>query len=44
MTHYRVLVEGVGTVRNSDTLAALMADGVGPGKAYGCGLLLTEEA
>lgn len=42
VTHGRVLFTGDGTVKNHDTLKTLMHDGVGRGKAYGCGLLLVE--
>lgn len=35
----RVLFEGVLTVRDADTLAQALVAGIGPGKAFGCGLL-----
>src|SRR5690606_27648372 len=40
--HMRVAYAGTGRVTNPDALARLLADGVGPGKAFGCGLLLVE--
>lgn len=42
--HRRVLFTGTGTVSNRADLTALQYDGVGPGKAYGCGLLIVTEA
>lgn len=42
--HRRVLFTGTGTVANQVALAALQHDGVGAGKAYGCGLLIVQEA
>lgn len=42
-THKRVLFTGTGSVANRDRLAALQHNGVGPGKAYGCGLLIIQE-
>lgn len=42
--HRRVLYTGTGTVANRAALARLQHDGVGPGKAYGCGLLIVQEA
>lgn len=44
VTHRRVMFTGKATVKNQTELATLMRDGVGRGKAYGCGLLLVEEA
>lgn len=41
---HRVAYAGAGTVRDPDALATLIRSGVGPGKAYGCGLLLVQEA
>ena len=41
-THQRVLFTGEATVKNQEALAQVMRDGTGPGKAYGCGLLLVE--
>lgn len=38
--HARHLFTGTGTVTDPDALRALVIAGVGPGKAYGCGLLL----
>lgn len=43
-THARVLYTGVGTVANHDALRGAQYTGVGPGKAYGCGLLVVQEA
>lgn len=43
VTHQRVMYLGTGTVANRQALADLQRDGVGPGKAYGCGLLLVQE-
>ncbi|MDJ0390907.1 type I-E CRISPR-associated protein Cas6/Cse3/CasE [Roseomonas sp. E05] len=37
-------VVGTGTVRDPDILRAAMLDGIGGGKAYGCGLLLVRRA
>lgn len=42
--HRRVLYTGTGTVANQQALAGLQRDGVGAGKAYGCGLLIVQEA
>lgn len=42
VTHTRIIITGHATVRNADTLQALKEHGIGRGKAYGCGLLLTE--
>lgn len=42
--HRRVMFTGTGTVTSHDTLTRLQHDGVGAGKAYGCGLLITQEA
>lgn len=42
--HRRVLFTGTGTVANQEKLAALQHDGVGAGKAYGCGLLIVQGA
>lgn len=42
--HQRVLYTGTGTVANQTALAALQRDGIGAGKAYGCGLLIVQEA
>lgn len=42
ITLTRVAFAGTATVTNRDALARLLADGVGPGKAFGCGLLLVE--
>ena len=44
VTHRRVLFNGTGTVANHDLLAALQNEGIGRGKAYGCGLLIIQEA
>lgn len=41
--HRRVMYTGTGTVANQQTLSQLIRDGVGSGKAYGCGLLITQE-
>lgn len=41
-THHRVMYLGEATVTNSSALHNLQRDGVGRGKAYGCGLLITE--
>lgn len=42
--HRRVLFTGTGTVANRAALSRLQQDGVGAGKAYGCGLLIVQEA
>lgn len=42
--HTRVLFTGDATVRNRAALETVLRDGAGPGKAYGCGLLLVEVA
>lgn len=42
ITLTRVAFAGTATVTNQDALTRLLADGVGPGKAFGCGLLLVE--
>lgn len=44
VTHRRVMLTGTGTVANQAALTALQHDGVGAGKAYGCGLLIVQEA
>ena len=44
VTHRRVMFTGTGTVASQQTLADLQRDGVGAGKAYGCGLLIVQEA
>lgn len=44
ITHLRVCYTGTATVVGEDALARLVAEGVGPGKAFGCGLLLVEQA
>ncbi|MBP2333327.1 type I-E CRISPR-associated protein Cas6/Cse3/CasE [Corynebacterium freneyi] len=41
--HRRVLFTGLATVADPDALTRLQDTGVGPGKAYGCGLLITQE-
>lgn len=41
--HRRVLFTGTATVKTPETLHTLMREGIGRGKAYGCGLLLTER-
>lgn len=43
-THARVMFTGTATVANQAALATLQHDGVGPAKAYGCGLLIVQEA
>lgn len=43
IVHRRVLFTGNATVTNPDELTSLLDHGVGPAKAYGCGLLLTQE-
>nr|DAI33615.1 MAG TPA: Cas system-associated protein [Caudoviricetes sp.] len=42
--HRRVIFTGTGTVACRDTLADIQRAGVGAGKAYGCGLLIVQEA
>lgn len=42
--HRRVMFTGTGTVASQAALAALQRDGIGAGKAYGCGLLIVQEA
>ena len=42
VVHRRVLFSGHATVTDSDQLDQLRRNGVGPGKAYGCGLLLVR--
>lgn len=42
--HHRVLFDGYGTVADQEKLQQLQNDGIGRGKAYGCGLLLVQEA
>lgn len=42
--HQRVLFTGTGTVTNQAALSALQRDGIGAGKAYGCGLMIVQEA
>lgn len=44
VTHQRVMFTGTGTVASQATLAELQHAGVGAGKAYGCGLLIVQEA
>lgn len=44
VTHMRVMFTGSGTVANQQALAKLQSEGIGPAKAYGCGLLLVQEA
>lgn len=39
ITHNQVSYSGVLTIRDPDELRTLAAVGIGPGKAYGCGLL-----
>lgn len=41
--HRRVLFTGLATVTDADALTGLQDHGVGRGKAYGCGLLITQE-
>lgn len=41
--HRRVLFTGLATVTDPDALTRLQDTGIGPGKAYGCGLLITQE-
>src|SRR5690606_42097859 len=43
ITHLRVCYTGTATVVDEDALARLVAEGVGPGKAFGCGLLLVRS-
>lgn len=43
VTHRRVMFTGTGTVASQAALAELQHDGVGSGKAYGCGLLIVQE-
>lgn len=43
-THQRVMFNGTGTVKNATALEHHLTNGVGRGKAYGCGLLLAEAA
>lgn len=42
--HRRVIFTGTGSVASHDTLAGVQRAGVGAGKAYGCGLLIVQEA
>ena len=42
--HRRVIFTGTGTVASQDALADIQHAGVGAGKAYGCGLLIVQEA
>lgn len=42
-THCRVLFTGSGEVTDHEGLHTLRTHGVGQGKAYGCGLLITQE-
>lgn len=42
--HQRVMYLGAGTVASQSHLAELQRSGIGPGKAYGCGLLIVQEA
>lgn len=39
VTHTRYAITGAGTVTDQAALAELMRTGIGPGKAFGCGLL-----
>lgn len=41
--HRRVLYTGEATVKNHEQLDKILHTGIGSGKAYGCGLLLTQE-
>lgn len=43
ITHTRYALNGTATVTNQKKLADLLHAGVGPGKAFGCGLLITKE-
>ncbi|MEK6583319.1 MAG: type I-E CRISPR-associated protein Cas6/Cse3/CasE [Nitrospirota bacterium] len=36
--------EGLLRVNGADTLAALLENGIGPAKSFGCGLLLVRRA
>ncbi|WP_018024111.1 type I-E CRISPR-associated protein Cas6/Cse3/CasE [Corynebacterium ulceribovis] len=42
-THLRVMYLGMATVKDAARLHTLKANGVGRGKAYGCGLLITQK-
>lgn len=44
ITHRRVCFTGTATVRDADALTTLADTGIGRGKAYGCGLLVTRSA
>lgn len=44
LTLTRWAYAGTGTVTDPETLARLLTDGVGRGKAFGCGMLLIGEA
>ncbi|MFD8782565.1 type I-E CRISPR-associated protein Cas6/Cse3/CasE [Kitasatospora sp. NPDC059599] len=37
--HHRILFEGTAVIADADRLRARLTDGIGKGKAYGCGLL-----
>lgn len=41
--HRRALFHGTARVKDATKLHTLMRNGVGRGKAYGCGLLITQE-
>lgn len=43
-THHRVMFLGTAKVHNHNALHHLQVEGVGRGKAYGCGLLILQEA
>lgn len=43
VTHRRVCFSGTAAVRDANALDQLRSTGIGRGKAYGCGLLITRE-
>lgn len=44
VVHRWVAYTGVGTVHDTEAFAAMLTNGVGTGRAYGCGLLLAVKA
>lgn len=43
ITHTRYAITGNATVADQKALAELLAAGIGPGKAFGCGLLIVRK-
>lgn len=43
ITHHRYAINGTAVVTDQKALVELLAAGVGPGKAFGCGLLIVKE-